>query len=304
MMKTTSRLMACPCALTACPQRSATPTGESIAARRSVALTTAGMMSQAAMSQAAMSQRRRVADAGPRLIRQNFLFRSPPSAGRVLKLFADHAIDGATPGAAEEDRRIEDRQQQRELPAAARAREEISVACVPIGHDRHLHGEHERKRTREESHGERRATKKFQNAEKVGPGQGPREAERRQDILRHRAGEAGKEFHIAVVDDDRARAETDDGVAVGRNALVEPAEGGKYQPLRVDGAFRARVHWFPPACLSIRADFTRRACRDHPPAAAPPSECPPPTSVCDGPDICRLSPRAVGVAPRRARRAM
>src|SRR5262249_23922379 len=123
----------------------------------------------------------------------------------------------------------------------------------PIGHDRHLHGEHERKRTREESHGERRATKKSQNAEKAGPGQRRREAERRQDILRHRPGEAAEELHIAVVDDDRARAETDDGVAVGRNALVEPAEGGKYQPLRVDGALRARVHWFPPAWLSIRA---------------------------------------------------
>src|SRR5262249_10654771 len=105
-----------------------------------------------------------------------------------LELFADHTIDGTTPGATEEDRRIEDRQQQRELPAAARAREKISVACVPVGHDRHLHGEHERKRTREESHGERRATKKFQNAEKIGPGQGPREAEWRQDILRHRPG--------------------------------------------------------------------------------------------------------------------
>src|SRR5262249_7993974 len=58
-----------------------------------------------------------------------------------LELFADHAIDGATPGAAEEDRCIQDRQQQRELPAAARAREEISVACVPGGYDLHLHGE-------------------------------------------------------------------------------------------------------------------------------------------------------------------
>src|SRR5262245_6682647 len=269
MMKTTSRLMACPCALTACPQRSATRRGESIAARRSVALTTAGMMSQAAMS-----QRCRMADAGPRLIRPNFIFRSPPrkraasragtaltpsSTGRVLKRFADHAIDGATPGTAEEDRRIEDRQQQRELPAAARAREEISVACVPIGHDRHLHGEHERKRTREESHGERRATKKLQNAEKVGPGHGPREAERGQNILRHRPGETGEELHIAVVDDDRARAETDDGVAVGRNAFVEPAEGGKYQPLGVDGAFRARVHWFPPHWLLIRARILHAA---------------------------------------------
>src|SRR5262249_29659931 len=139
---------------------------------------------------------------------------------------------------------------------------EISVACVPIGHDRHLHGEHERKRTREESHGERRATKKFQNAEKVGPGQGPREAERRQDILRHRAGEAGKELHIAVVDDDRARAETDDGVVFARNVLVEPAEGGKYQPLRVDGAFRAAfIGFLPLACRFARGFYTPRVPR-------------------------------------------
>src|SRR6516162_10591274 len=39
-----------------------------------------------------------------------------------------------------------------ELLAATRAREEVSVACVPVGHDRHLHGEHERERPREKSH--------------------------------------------------------------------------------------------------------------------------------------------------------
>jgi hypothetical protein len=50
----------------------------------------------------------------------------------------------------------------------------------------------------------------------------------------HRPREAAEEFHIAVVDDDRSRAETNDGVAVGRNALVDPAEGGKYQPLGVN----------------------------------------------------------------------
>src|SRR5262249_6658000 len=56
-----------------------------------------------------------------------------------------------------------------------------------------------------------------------------------------------------------SRTETDDGVAVGRNALVETAEGGKYQPLRVDGALRTRVHWFPPAWLSIRGRILHAA---------------------------------------------
>src|SRR5262245_53394670 len=256
MMKTTSRLMACPLCLD-CVSATFGDTHRGINRGETIRRAYDCWHDVAGRNVAALPCDRRRPAADPSKFHFPFAAaKTGPIArrnsahtvfdGSGSKLFTDHAIDGATPGAAEEDRRIEDRQQQRELPAAARAREEISVACVPIGHNRHLHGEHERKRTREESHGERRATKKLQNAEKVGPPQRRREAERRQDILRHRPGEAAEELHIAVIDDDRSCAETDDGVAVGRNALVEPAEGGKYQPLRVDGTFRARVHCFLP----------------------------------------------------------
>jgi hypothetical protein len=76
------------------------------------------------VSQGAMSQRCLVADADPRLTRQNFILRddgesggqwravtafTPSATDYALELFADHAIDGATSGAAEEDRCIKDR---------------------------------------------------------------------------------------------------------------------------------------------------------------------------------------------------
>src|SRR5262249_9285089 len=266
MMKMTSRFMACPCALTACRQRSATPTGESIAARRSVALTAAGMVSQGAMSQRCL-----VADADPRLTRSRR--RKRRSMARCNGVHTDcDGLCSRTLCRSCDRRRNVPRRGRRSLhkgsltatgtPSAARAREEVSVACVPVGHDRHLHGEHERERPREKSHGERCAAKKFQDAKEISPGQWPREAERRQNILRHRPGEATEELHIAVIDDDRSRAETDDGVAVGRNALVEPAQGGKYQPFRIDCTFRARVHGFPPGgCRFARGFYPRRVPR-------------------------------------------
>src|SRR6516162_5183030 len=270
-MKMTSRFMACPCALTACRQRSATPRGESIAARRSVALMAAGMVSRGAMSQRCL-----VADRPAAHPPQSFSAHDGESGGqwRAVTAFTtvcDGLCSRTLCRSCDRQRNVRRRGRRSlhkgsltatELPAATRAREEVSVACVPVGHDRHLHGEHERERPREKSHGERCAAKKFQDAKEISPGQWPREAERRQNILRHWPGEASEELHIAVIDDDRSRAETDDGVAVGRNALVEPAQGGKYQPFRIDCTFRARVHGLPPGgCRFARGFYPPRVPR-------------------------------------------
>src|SRR5215510_14792162 len=107
------------------------------------------------MSRALMSQRCVAAGAD-----QASRAQAPSKSRRALpaygsELLADHAVDGAATTAAEEDRGIYDREQQRELPAAAWAGEEVSVAGMPIGHDRHLDREHQRERTRQESHRQR-----------------------------------------------------------------------------------------------------------------------------------------------------
>src|SRR5262249_11497431 len=110
MMKMTSRFMASPCALTACRQRSATPTGESIAARRPVALWAGGWVARGEMPQRCLAPARPAAHP-PRSFsahdgesgaqwRAVTAF-TPPATDDALELFADHAIDGATAGAAE-----------------------------------------------------------------------------------------------------------------------------------------------------------------------------------------------------------